>query len=80
MGPARARASAAGGADEQAKNGYTAKTWATITRPSSQAGAYIHAKNPAAPIMAPHWWIGDIRFLLYDTSLARGFKMRDMTE
>ena len=29
--------------------------------------------------MAPHWWMPDVRFLLYDTSLARGFKMRDMT-
>jgi len=63
------------------KEGYTFKVWAdnyqeTFTR----LGKYIHEKNPGAPILAPQWWVPDIRFPLYDTSLERGFKMRDMTD
>jgi hypothetical protein len=66
---------------DHAAQGYDAKKWADNYQIEfGKVVAYIHQKNPGAPVMAPHWWIPDIRFLLYDTSLARGFKMRDMTD
>jgi len=67
--------------DKWAKQGYDAKRWADNYQTEfGKVTRYIHERNPGAPVMAPHWWIGDIRFLMYDTSVARGFKMGDMTD
>lgn len=67
--------------DNLAAQGYDAKRWAdNYAGEFSKVTKYAHEKNPAAPVWAPHWWIPDIRFLLYDTALARNKPMRDMTD
>ncbi len=67
--------------DKWAAAGYDGTRWAENYQTEfSKLAGYVHQKNPKAPVMSPHWWLPDIRFLLYDTSLARGKKMRDMTD
>src|SRR6185295_13873618 len=67
--------------DKWAAQGYDAKRWADNYQTEfNKLTGYIHQKNPSGAVYSPHWWMPDIRFLLYDTSLARGFKMRDMTD
>lgn len=64
-----------------AAKGYDGKRWADNYQTEfGKLAGYIHEKNPGATVFAPHWWLPDIRFVMYDTSLARGFKMRDMTD
>ncbi|MCC7191241.1 MAG: discoidin domain-containing protein [Phycisphaeraceae bacterium] len=67
--------------DNLAAQGYDAKKWADNYQTEfSKVTGYAHEKNPASPVWAPHWWIPDIRFLLYDTAIARNMPMRDMTD
>jgi hypothetical protein len=67
--------------DAHASKGYDAKRWADNYQAEfSKLAGYAHQRNPGAPVMAPHWWIPDIRFLLYDTALARGKPMSGMTD
>jgi hypothetical protein len=67
--------------DKWAAQGYDAKRWADNYQGEfCKLTRYIHQKNPTGLVYAPQWWTPDVRFLLYDTSLARGFKMRDMTD
>jgi hypothetical protein len=67
--------------DAHAGEGYDARRWADNYQAEfNKLAALAHRQDPSAWVMAPHWWGADIRFLLYDTALERGFKMRDMTD
>jgi len=67
--------------DKWAQQGYDAKLWANNYQDAyTKIGKYIHEKSPGAPILSTHWWQSDVRHLLFDTSLERGYKMSDMMD